>query len=177
MAIMIRTKEAPLAMAPVVRGELRAFDRNLPVGAISTMENFLHDSVGRPRFNALVLGAFSSLALVLAVVGIYGVISHAVAQRTKEIGIRAALGAEPADVMRLVLGRSTVVTAVGIGTGLVGALALTGLLRKLLFDVTPTDAGTFAVIAILLAGASLVASYLPARRALRIDPLTALRQD
>jgi putative ABC transport system permease protein len=177
LTFTIRTAGDPRAVATAVRSEIRGFDRELPINALTSMDDVLHDAVGGPRFNAFALGAFALVALTIALVGLYGVISHSVAQRTREIGIRGALGASARDVMRLVLGRAGQLTAIGIGVGVVVAYAMSTFLTKLLFDVEPTDPGTFAAIAALLAVAALAASYAPARRALRIDPLVALRND
>jgi putative ABC transport system permease protein len=141
------------------------------------MDDVLGDAVGRQRFNALLLGAFGAAALLLSLVGTYGVIAYGVAQRTHEIGIRTALGARTGDVMKLVLGRAMLLTLSGILLGLGGALALTRLLAGLLYAVEPTDATTFAGVALALALVSLLASYLPTRRATRVDPLTALRME
>jgi len=175
MAIMIRTVGDPLALAAAVREQVRQFDHDLPLGELQSMEQVVHNSLGRPRFNTILLGALAGLALVLALVGIYGVISYSVAQRTHEIGVRTALGAESRDVVRLVLGRFVALTATGIAIGLAGALALTRLLGTLLFEVAPSDPWTFAVLAVVLGSVALLACYLPTRRALRVDPLVALR--
>jgi putative ABC transport system permease protein len=177
LSLVVRTNVDPMGVASAVRGEIRGFDKELPIRQLTTMNRVVNDSVGRPRFNAIALASFAVLALVLSLVGIYGVISHAVAQRTREIGIRCALGANPADVMRLVLGRAALLTGAGVTVGLITALALSGLLTKLLFDVRPTDAATFTMIALLLAGGAMLASYLPARRALSIDPMVAVRAE
>jgi putative ABC transport system permease protein len=175
--LLVKSANDALAVAPGVRGELRAFDRDLPLATLKPMEEVLRASVGRPRFDALLLAAFSGIALLLAMIGIYGVTSYAVGQRTREIGIRAALGASRRDVLRLVLRRAMVLTLVGVAAGLAGAFALTGVLSKLLFGIEPTDATTFAGVALALMTVSLVASYIPARRALGIDPLQALRME
>jgi len=174
MAIMIRTNGEPMALAAAVREQVREFDHDLPVGELQAMDDVVHNSLGRPRFNAVLLGSLAGLALVLALVGIYGVISYSVAQRTHEIGVRTALGAEAGDVVRLVLGRFVVLTGTGIVVGLAGALALTRLMGTLLFDVAPTDPATFVGLAVLLAAVALLACYLPTRRAIRVDPLVAL---
>jgi putative ABC transport system permease protein len=141
------------------------------------MDDVVWNSVGRPRLAALLLGAAGAIALFLAVIGVYGVLSYAVERRTHEIGIRRALGAQPRDVLRLVLGRATGLVAAGIGVGIVGALALTRVLTTLLFQVEPNDAVTFVGVAVLLGGVALLASYVPGRRATRVDPTDALRAD
>ena len=175
LTLLVKSSGDPMSAAPSVRGEIRTFDRDLPLAAMTSMEDVLRASVGRPRFDALLLAGFSGIALLLAVIGIYGVTSYAVGQRTREIGIRAALGATRGDVLRLVLQRAIILTALGTTVGLAGAFALSGVLSTLLFGIEPTDIRTFAVVAVLLMAVSIVASYIPARRALAIDPLQALR--
>jgi putative ABC transport system permease protein len=173
--LLMKSTGDPMAAAPGVRAELRAFDGDLPLAAMTAMEDVLHASIGRPRFDAMLLGAFSAVALVLAMIGIYGVTSYAVGQRAREIGIRSALGATPRNVLGLVLRRAVILTVLGTAVGLVAAFAMAGVLSKLLFGIQPTDMRTFAGVAALLMTVSLVASYIPARRALSIDPLQALR--
>jgi putative ABC transport system permease protein len=176
MMLVVRTRSAPLQLAGAVQAQIRALDRDLPIQQIRTMENIVWESVGRSRFYATLLGAFGVLALLLSCVGIYGVISYAVAQRTHEIGIRTALGARAGDVLRLVLGHALGLTLAGIAIGLVGAFALTRLLRGLLFEIEPTDPLTFAAITVGLTALSLLASFIPTRRALRVDPMNSLRR-
>jgi putative ABC transport system permease protein len=175
MTLLVRASGDPLDLAGPVRGQIRAIDRDLPVTDIRPMADVLNASLGRSRFETLLLGAFSGVALLLAMIGIYGVTSYAVGRRTREIGIRAALGATRLDVLRLVLGRSFTLTALGVAIGLAGALGLTRLLERLLFAIEPTDPWTFTVVALVLSAISLIASYIPARRALAIDPLEALK--
>jgi putative ABC transport system permease protein len=177
LTVVLRTAVDPSSAAPVVRDRVRALDKDLPVGGIRTMDDVVWDSVGRPRLDALLLGAAGAIALFLAVIGVYGVLSYTVERRTHEIGIRRALGAQPADVLRLVLGQAIELVGAGIAVGLVGALALTRVLATLLFQVEPNDAATFFAVAVLLAGVALLASYLPGRRATRVDPTDALRAD
>jgi putative ABC transport system permease protein len=160
-----------------VRREIRARDSDAVVNGAGDMEQAIFDSVARPRFRTGLLAVFAGVALLLAATGIYGVIAYAVAQRTHEIGIRMALGAHRADVLRLVVGQGAMLALVGIGLGVLGALALTRLLASLLFAVSPTDPLTFAAASIGLIGVALAASYIPARRAIRIDPLVALRYE
>jgi putative ABC transport system permease protein len=176
MAVMIRTAGDPLMLATALREQVTALDQNLPV-AVTTMEQIRSDSVGGQRFNALLLSIFAALALGLAVVGVFGVINYSVAQRTHEIGVRIALGAKRKDIFRLVVGQGMVLALSGVGIGLAGALALTRLISGLLFGVSPTDFGTFAVVSLLLAGVALLASYIPARRAMNVDPMVALRYE
>ena len=141
------------------------------------MDAVLDRVLAGPRFNAALLAIFAEIAFILAAVGIYGVISCDVAQRTKEIGIRAAMGAQPADVLRLILGQGARLAAYGIALGLAAAFALTRLMANLLFEVKPADAWTFAAISLLLGAVALLASYLPSRRAMAIDPVAALRHE
>ena len=141
------------------------------------MEDVLSESIRGRRFDALLLGAMGTVGMALALLGIYGVMLYSVARRTREIGIRTALGARTADILQLVLGRAMILTAIGIAAGLTGAFVLTRLLATLLFEIAATDALTFALVAIFLGAVSIVASYLPARRALRVDPAAALRRE
>ena len=141
------------------------------------MDQTVWRSIGRPRFNAILLGAYGLIALLLAVIGIYGVISYTVQRRTHEIGIRRALGAQTSDVLRLMLMQVAGLVASGLVVGLAGALALTRVLESLLYDVRPDDLATFAGVAACLAGVAILASYLPGRRATEIDPAEALRID
>ena len=141
------------------------------------MDEYVSESVAAPRFNTILLGGFAVLALVLAAVGIFGVISYSVAQRTREIGVRRALGADTWGVMRLVLGQGMGLTAIGVAIGVVGAFGVTRLLQTLLFGVTPTDPATFAGVAAVLSAVAFLASYLPARRASKVDPMAALRHE
>jgi predicted lysophospholipase L1 biosynthesis ABC-type transport system permease subunit len=177
LSFIVRTTGDPLALRSEIRSELRAFDRNMAVGPMETLETIVRDSVGRQRFMAMALAAFSGLALTLALVGIFGVISNAVTQRTREIGIRSALGADQRQVLSLILGRAGRLTAWGLGLGLIAALGLSRGVRGLLFGVEPTDPVTFLAIAGLAGMTALMASYIPARRALRIDPVVALRNE
>ncbi len=177
MTLVVRTSGDPAEITPAVRGELRAIDPDQPVSDVRTMEQVMADTVGRARFNTLLFTLFAALALILAAVGIFGVMNYSVTLRTREIGLRMALGAQPARVLMLVLRQGLLLTLVGIGLGLAGALALTRVMSSLLFGVEATDPLTFAAIVVLLAVVSLVACYIPARRATRIDPLIALRYE
>jgi putative ABC transport system permease protein len=177
MAIVIRTSADPMNLVAAARSQIQAIDPDQPVSNIRTLEQHLADSVAQPRLLMSLLSAFAALALVLAAVGIYGVISYSVAQRTHEIGIRMALGAETGDVLRLVLGRSMALVIAGIAVGLGAAMALTKVLSNLLFSVSATDPVTFILVSALLALVALAASYIPARRATKVDPMVALRYE
>ena len=165
------------AVAPAVSGLVRSVDANAVVDAMVPMDRLLSGTVARPRFYAVMLGLFAGVAGFLAAIGIYGVLAYAVGQRTQEIGIRMALGAERGAVLRMVLRRGIVLATIGIVLGLAGAAGLTRYLSGMLFDLTPLDPPTYAAVAILFATVALVASYLPARRATQVDPVVALRHD
>jgi putative ABC transport system permease protein len=175
MFIVARTAADPLSLGPALRGAVAAMDKNLAVSNISAMEEVTAQSIGQERFTLLLLGLFSALALSLAVAGIYGVMSYAVAQRTHEIGVRVTLGAQTRDVLKLVVTQGMALVLAGVGIGLASSLALTGFIRGLLFGVSATDPMTFAAVAALLALVALVACYVPARRASKVDPMVALR--
>ncbi|HZS04396.1 MAG TPA: ABC transporter permease [Blastocatellia bacterium] len=177
MEVVVRTADNPLAMTRTVREAVWAMDRDLPLSEIQTVEQLFGERVAPRRFNLLLFGLFAGVALVLAVVGIYGVMSYAVAQRTHEIGIRMALGAQRGDVVKLVISQGMRMVVTGVVVGLAGAFALTRLMAGLLFGVSAADPLTFALIAVLLLLVALVACYLPARRATRVDPLVALRYE
>ena len=174
MTLVVKTRTTPESLIAPVRREIRALDPDQAVFSIRSMEELLADSISLRRFSMLLLGVFAALALLLAAVGIYGVIAQSVAQRTREIGIRMALGAQSGDVLRMVVRQGMTLTLLGVGAGLLGAYALTQLIAKLLFGVAPNDPLTFGVIAFLLLTVSLLACYLPARRAARLDPMIAL---
>ena len=177
MNLAIRTEGDPLSLTASVRSTLRGMDKGLLIRNVSTMDERIRLSVSSRRFNMLLLAVFATLALLLAGVGVYGVMSYTVTQRTHEIGVRMALGAEPRDVIRLIVRQGLRPAAVGVACGLAGALALTQLLKGQLYSVSATDPLTFAAVALLLAGVALLACYLPARRATKVDPLVALRHD
>ena len=177
MVLYLRTSSDPRALADAVRAEVRALDRNLPVYDLKTMTERISDATSGARFSAILLGIFAAIALVLSAIGIYGVMSYAVSQRTHEIGIRIALGAEARDVLALVVRRGLALTAAGLVLGVAAALASTRVLTTLLFEVRPSDPPTYVVIAGILGLVAFMASYLPARRATRVDPLVALRSE
>jgi putative ABC transport system permease protein len=164
-------------MAPAIRNQVLSIDKDQPVSDVMTMEQRVAKSVAAKRFVMFLLGAFSVLALMLAAVGIYGVMAYLVTQRTQEIGVRMALGAQKRDVLRLVVGKGMVLAVIGTVIGLIASLALTRLLRSLLFEVTPTDGLTFVIVSAVLLVVALLACYIPARRATKVDPLIALRYE
>jgi putative ABC transport system permease protein len=174
MTIVARTKSDPASLSASLRQSVQAVDKNLPV-KFEVMEDVFTRSTANRRYNVILIGAFALLALSLAVIGIYGVMSYAVSQGVREIGIRMALGAQTADVLKLVIGQGMALTMIGIGIGIAGAFALTRLMTTLLFGVTATDPIIFAFVPALLAGTAFLACYLPARRAAKIDPMVALR--
>jgi putative ABC transport system permease protein len=177
MALMIRTTNKPESVVAAVRRNAQALDRNQLVYGLRTFEGVMSEAVATPRFRALLLGIFAALALILAMVGVYGVMSYAVALRTREIGIRMALGAEPRDALKMVMRQGAKLAAAGVAIGSVAAAALTWLIEGLLFDLRAADPVTFVTAPLLLAGAALLACYLPARRATKVDPVVALRAE
>jgi ABC-type antimicrobial peptide transport system permease subunit len=175
VALIVETSGDPGAFTAGLRAIMRGLDPNLRVYEVRTLEEYAADSLWKVRWQASLLGAFGLLALVLAAVGLYGVVAYTVAQRTREIGIRMAMVAQRADVMWMVLGRGLRLTALGIGIGLVLSVASTRMLRSLLYGLSPLDPVAFAAAALGWTAAAMLASYLPARRATRVDPVTALR--
>jgi putative ABC transport system permease protein len=175
MTLVIRTASGASALPAAIREQIARIDRNVPVTAILPMEQVISGAVWQARLSAAVFAAFAALALVLATTGIFAVMSYIVSGRTQEIGIRMALGARQGDVLRMVLLQSMRPVAAGIAIGLCGAFALTGLMKTLLYETSPTDPALLAAVSLLLIAVAAAAGLLPARRASRIDPLTALR--
>ncbi len=176
MTVVVRSTNDPSALTNALREQVQALDKDQPISEIRTMESYLSESMAQRRFNMFLLGAFAALALILAAVGIYGVISYTVTQRTHEMGIRIALGARGTDIFKLVFGQAMLTTVGGIVIGLGAALGLTRLLQNLLYHVTATDPLVFASITLLLLLVAMAAAYLPARRAMKVNPITALRE-
>jgi putative ABC transport system permease protein len=177
MNLVVRAEEHPQALVPGARTLVWNLDDNLPISNISTMEEILADSLARRRFSMLLLGLFALVALLLALVGVYGVVSYTVTQRTREIGIRIALGALPADILRITVRQGLVLALLGSGLGIAGATGLTRFVKSLLFGIEPTDPLTFAGVPLALIAIALLACYVPARRATRVDPMVALRYE
>jgi putative ABC transport system permease protein len=177
MGVVTRTDATASAVASAVAAAVRTLDADLPIEEVQTLEHTLAETTGQPRFRALVVGVFAAMALVLAAVGLYGVVSYTVAQRVPEIGVRLALGATPGEIGRLVVGQGLALAAAGVGIGLAAALATTRLLDGLLFSVSATDPRVYGGLAALLIAVASFACYVPARRAMRVDPMAALRAD
>ncbi len=177
MATAVRTTGDPLAIVPQLKAAIKTVDVDLPMSNIVPMEQLIEDSTGPRRFSMVLLAIFSSLAAVLAAIGLYGVMSFTVTQRSRELGVRLALGAVPSDVLKLVLNQGMRLVGIGVGVGLVAALALSRVLQSLLFNVSATDPLTFVAIAALLVGVTALATWLPARRATRVDPVVVLRDE
>jgi putative ABC transport system permease protein len=173
--VVVRTEGDPMKFANTIREQVLAVDHDQPVSELRTMDAIFEATLGQRRLTMLLLAMFAGVALLLATVGIYGVVAYSVAQRAQEVGIRRALGAQQADILRLILGQGLAMVLVGIAIGAGGAFALTRVMKNLLFHVNATDPATFVGIALLFAMVALAGSYIPARRAARIDPMTALR--
>jgi putative ABC transport system permease protein len=174
---IVRTAMNPTTVAAAIQREVAALDKDQPVSDFRTLEDVIGEAVGPQRFAMILLGGFAALALALASVGIYGVMAYSVSQRTHEIGVRMALGANRSNVLGMVVGQALELALVGAGLGLTGALGLTRLLSSLLYSVRPTDPMTLALVTLVLVGVSAFASYIPARRATKVDPMEALRYE
>jgi len=177
LAVTVRSPLDQGSLLAAVRNELKALDPSLPVSNIRTMEEVVKQSLVTRRFVLLLFGLFAGLALVLATVGVYGVLTASVSQRTRELGVRIALGATARDLIKLVVGQGLKLVVIGIVAGVVAAVGLQTVIGKLLFGVRPTDPFTFFMIAVLLIGVALLACWIPARRAMKVDPLSALRSE
>lgn len=177
MTLVLRGSGDPSSYVAAVRREVAALDKNLAISSVQTMDYLVADSIAVPRFVLLLFGSFAAVALLLAGLGIYGVMAYSVTQRTREIGIRVALGAQSRNVLALVVGQGMKLALTGLAIGLAASFGLTRLMSQLLFGISPTDPLTFAGIALLLTGVALLACYLPARRATKVDPMIALRYE
>jgi putative ABC transport system permease protein len=177
MYLAVCTTTDPSSLVGAIRREVQQLDREQPIAGIATMEELLATSLSQSRFSTLLLAIFAGVALILAAVGIYGVMAYSVAQRTHEIGIRVALGAQAGDVLKLVIRQGLTLTVAGVAIGLGAALVMTRVMTSLLYGVTATDPITFAIIPVVLTGVALVASFIPARRATKVDPMVALRYE
>jgi predicted permease len=175
--IVVRAAAEPLALASAIRAGVHEVDRHLPIADLITLERMVEQSITRPRFYAASLGLFACVALSLAATGIFGVVAYTVSQRTREIGIRVALGARRRDVLGLVMGQGLRMALLGVALGVGGALGLTRVLERLLYGIKPADPLTFATVTLVLVAAALLACWLPARRAARVDPMVALRSE
>jgi putative ABC transport system permease protein len=175
--LYVRSPRAAASLAPEIERAIHAIDRDAVVNQEQTLEVSISNSASEPRFRTTLLGSFALAALLLAAIGVYGVIAYSVAQRTQEFGIRMALGAQPSDVLRLVVGKGAALGAAGVAIGLVASLLLTRTLERFLFQVKTTDAPTLVTVAAVLGLVAIFAGYLPARRAVRVDPTIALRYE
>jgi len=177
MTVYIRTTSSPEALEEPVRREIQAIDPDLPVFGVRALRSIISDSLAPRRFAMQILGFFAATAMLLAAIGIYGVMAYFVSQRVREIGVRMALGAQRADVMKLIVWKGMSLALVGVMTGLVAAIALTRLISRLLFDVSATDPLTLAAFTALLGFVAFLANYIPANRAAKVDPMVALRYE
>jgi putative ABC transport system permease protein len=177
LSVMVQADTPRRALLAAVRSVVKSLDKDQPIDRTAPMTELLSDSISQPRFYTLLLSVFAAFAFVLAALGIYGVMSYAVVQRTHEIGIRMAVGARVTDVLKLVMRNGMMLALIGVAIGLIGAFALTRLMTTLLFGITPTDVTTFASVSGVLIVVALFACYIPARRATKVDPLVALRYE
>jgi putative ABC transport system permease protein len=177
MTFVVKTSSDPIKLLPTLKSEIWSVNKDIPFYSIATMDQLISDSLGVRRFNLLLLGSFATIALVLAGVGIYGLISYSTGQRTHEIGVRMALGAQARDIVKMIIKDGASLVLAGIAFGMAGAFVMTRFLKGFLFGITATDPITFAAISLLLAAVALMATYIPARRATRVDPMVALRYE
>jgi putative ABC transport system permease protein len=177
VTLVIRANRDSAALAPVIRGAIRSLDKHVPISDVQTMDEVVAESTAQSRFYLVLLGIFAAVALVLAAVGIYGVMSYSVSRRTQEIGIRMSLGAETRDVLKLVVVHGMIQAISGVLVGLVGASLLTRFMQGLLYGTRPSDLPTFAAVTMLLSCVAIIACYIPARRAAKVDPMVALRYE
>jgi putative ABC transport system permease protein len=173
--VVVRTGHEPLGVVKAIRAEVGALDPELPVADVQTLDDYLTASVAQPQFNARLLAIFGAVAMILTAIGLYGVMAYSVAERTRELGIRRALGAQVGDLLGLVIRQGMKLVLAGVVVGMGGALALTHLIRGLLFGITPTDPWTFVSSGLLVSVVTLLACWVPARRATKVDPIIALR--
>jgi len=177
MSVVVRTVIDPETMVPTLQAEVQSLDKDLPLLHVKTLDEYVDDSIANTRFETVLLGTFGVLALVLTAVGLFGVISYTVVERTREVGIRLALGAAPEAIAGMIVKNGVWLASVGVGVGLAAAFGLTRLMRSLLYGVSPLDPTTFFGVAIMLFAMALLASYVPARRAAKVDPMVALRHE
>jgi putative ABC transport system permease protein len=177
MSLVVRTQTDPAMMTRAIRNVLDSLDKDQPIENVRTMTQLVARSVTQRRLSVQLLSSFAALAMLLAAIGLYGVLAYNVAQRRREIGLRMALGAQKSDVLSLVIGRGIRLTLAGLGLGLLAALALTRVMGSLLYEIKPSDPTTYAVVSGLLLGVGLLACWLPARRAIKLEPMEALRYE
>src|SRR5881398_215845 len=177
MSIFVRSQMNSASLMNALRGAIDEIDKNVPVFRVRTLPEYLSQSIAQPRLNAMLVGLFALIALLLAAAGIFGVMSYSVTQRTQEIGIRLALGAQRYDVLRLIIGQGMRFVGIGVLVGLIGVFASSRLLQSLLFGIGATDLGTMFIATVTLATVAFCACYIPARRAMRVDPMQALRSE
>jgi putative ABC transport system permease protein len=177
MTYIIRAGTDPMTVLPAIKGEIWAVDKDLPVNRADVVDTLISGSLAGSRFNLLLVGSFSALALALASIGVYGLVSFTTNLRTHEIGIRQALGAHPGDIIAMIMRDGAKLALAGVGAGLLGSFLLTRFLGRMLHNVSATDPVTFAAVSLVLVGVALAASFVPARRATRIEPMVALRHE
>jgi ABC-type antimicrobial peptide transport system permease subunit len=175
--IIAQTSANPMPLVPAIARVVQSVDKDAPITHIETVDQIIANSAAEPRFQTALVGSFGTLGLLLAIIGVYGVISYSVVQQTHEIGVRMALGAQRRDILHMILREGMLLAITGIAIGIGGALALTRVLRSMLFEIEPTDPATFVGVAIFLTIAALAACYIPARRAMKVDPMVALRHE